>query len=96
MPPGEPIIKGIDACMDHHRPAFDGLTQKEAFSLKEIKFGKDFTAIRLDYVYKGVPKPGSDVEPADEVGKAIFLMRKTSDGSWIATHCIWNLDSPQE
>ena len=93
LPPGAPIIQGIDACMEHHRPAFEQLKQEETFSVQEIKFGDDFTVVRLDYVYNGTPKPNSGAKPAHEVGKAIFLMRREPDGSWIATHCMWNLDS---
>ena len=95
MPPDEPTIVGIDACMDHHRPFFEGLKQEETFSVKEIKFSPDFTVVRLDYVYRGVPRPHSDIKPVKEIGKAIFLMRRKPDGSWIATHCCWNLDEPR-
>ena len=97
MPPGEPMIRGIEACMEHHRPAFEQLEQDESIRVREVGSCGADAIVRVDYTYDGIPKPNSKLKPTHEVGKSLFIMRRRSSGEWVATHCVWNLDSkPQE
>ncbi|NQT35934.1 MAG: nuclear transport factor 2 family protein [Planctomycetes bacterium] len=93
LPPGEPMIQGIEACMEHHRPAFEQLKQDESVRVREVTSCGASAIMRVDYTYEGIPKPDSTLKPVHEVGKGIFVMRRAAGGEWVATHCVWNLDS---
>ncbi len=93
LPPGEPMIQGIENCMEHHRPAFEQLKQDESIWVREVKSCGVGAIVRVDYTYEGIPKPDSTLKPVREVGKGIFVMRRAAGGKWVATHCVWNLDS---
>ena len=92
LPPGEPVIKGIEACMAHHRPYFEQYKMVEKMSVEEIKLGDRFTYVRVNYTFRATPKAGG--EPVVEDGKGVFMMKRKPDGSWVATHCVWNLNTP--
>ena len=94
MPPGAPLVEGIEACMERAQPQFEELIQEEAITVKEIKFGPSFTFVRVDYTYKGTPK--TDAKAVEEDGKGVFLMKRKSDGSWVSTHCVWNSNIARE
>ena len=93
LPPGEPMIQGIDDCMEHHRPAFEQLKQDESIWVREVASCGANALVRVDYTYEGIPKPNSKLKRTHEVGKGLFIMRRQSGGEWVATHCVWNLDS---
>ncbi len=93
LPPGEPMIQGIEDCMEHHRPAFEQLKQDESIRVREVKSCGANAIVRVDYTYEGIPKPNSKLERTREVGKGFFIMRRQSGGEWVASHCVWNLDS---
>ena len=93
LPPDEPLIEGIEACMDHHRPYFKDYVQDESLTVEEIKFGADFTFVRVTYTYKATPKGGGETLVED--GKGVFLMKRKPDGSWVSTHCVWNSSIPR-
>ena len=93
LPPDAPTVEGIEACMDRARPQFEEFTQDESLTVEEIKFGADFTFVRVNYTYKATPK--GDGEPVEEDGKGVFLMKRKRDGSWVSTHCVWNSSIPR-
>ena len=93
LPPGEPMIQGIENCMEHHRPAFEQMKQNEDITVREVVPCGANAIVRVDYTYEGIPKPDSKLKRAHEVGKGIFIMRRTSGGKWVATHCVWNFDN---
>ncbi len=92
LPPGEPLIEGIEACMDHHRPFFEQYNLVEKMSVEEIKVGDPFTYVRVNYTFLATPKAGG--EPIVEDGKGMFIMQRKPDGSWVSTHCVWNSNIP--
>jgi len=92
LPPGEPVIEGIEACMDHHRPFFEQYNLVEKMSVEEIKIGDPFTYVRVNYTFRATPKACG--EPVVEDGKGMFIMQRRPDGSWVSTHCVWNLNTP--
>ena len=93
LPPGEPMIQGIEDCMKHHRPAFEQMKQDESIWVREVISCGAKAIVRVDYTYEGIPKPNSKLKRVHEVGKGFFIMRRQSGGRWVATHCVWNLDS---
>ena len=94
LPPDAPTVEGVEACMADARPRFEEFTQEEELIVKEIKFGAEFTFVRVDYTYKATPK--GDGEPVEEDGKGVFLMKRKPDGSWVSTHCVWNSNVPRD
>jgi uncharacterized protein (TIGR02246 family) len=94
LPPDAPERKGIAACMEYNRPLFEYYNSVETMSGEEIKVIGDFAFVRVNYTYEGTPKPDADVEPRKEDGKGVFLLRREADGSWVATHCVWNSNVP--
>jgi uncharacterized protein (TIGR02246 family) len=92
LPPHEPVVEGIEACMDHHRPYFKNYDQDETLTVEEIKFGGEFTFVRVNYTYQAVPKDGG--ETVTEDGKGVFLMERKPDGAWVSSHCAWNSNVP--
>ena len=93
LPPGEPMIQGIEDCMRHHRPAFEQLEQDESIWVREVESCGANAIVRVDYTYEGIPKPNSKLKSTHEEGKGLFIMRRQPGGRWVATHCVWNLNS---
>ncbi len=61
--------------------------------MEEVKVADSFAYIRVAANEKFTPT-ADDIEPIVTRIKGIFLLSKESDGSWAATHCIWNYNSP--
>ena len=93
LPPGEPMIQGIEDCMQHHRLAFEQLEQDESIWVREVTSCGTRAIVRVDYSYDGIPKPNSELRSTHEEGKGLFIMRRQPGGEWVATLCVWNLDS---
>lgn len=94
LPPNAPVRKGIEACMEHNRPLFEYYDSVETMTAEEVVIAGPIAFARVNYTYEGTPKPGIDVELLKEDGKGIFLFRRRPDGSWVATHCVWNSNIP--
>ncbi|MCU0962594.1 MAG: DUF4440 domain-containing protein [Pirellulaceae bacterium] len=94
LPPHAPVRRGIEACMEHNRPYFEYYESVEKMVAEEIKIRDAFAYALVSYTYEGTPKPGQDVEPLQEDGKGIFLFQRRPDGTWVATHCVWNSNLP--
>ena len=94
LPPNAPERKGIAACMEYNRPLFEYYNSVETMSGEEIRVTGPFAFARVNYTYQGTPKPDAGVEPRKEDGKGIFLLQRRPDGSWVATHCVWNSNLP--
>ena len=80
--------------MEFNRPLFERYQSVETMTAKEIQVAGTWAYARVEYTYQGTPKPGSGVEPREEKGKGIFLLRRHPDGSWVSSHCVWNGDLP--
>jgi len=88
LPPNAAVRKGIEACMEYNRPLFEHYKSVETMSVEEVQVAGGFAFARVNYTYRGTPK--TDAKPREEDGKGIFLFRRRPDGSWVATHCVWN------
>lgn len=65
-----------------------------AGTIQEIDGRGDVAYLRTTWSHtvtmEGVP------EPASEAGKQLIILKRQPDGSWLATHWIWNSDGPPE
>jgi ketosteroid isomerase-like protein len=96
LPPNTAPRVGIEACMEYNRPLFEYYHSVETMSAEEVKLMGSWAFLRVNYTYQGTPKAGTDVEPIKEDGKGVFLLQRKPDGSWVATHCVWNSNLPLE
>lgn len=95
LPPDGPLLEGIDACMDRNRPFFEQYDLVEAMSVEEVEVADRFAYVRVNYTFKATPKPDAEpTESVEEDGKGVFILRRKPDGSWVATHCVWNFNAP--
>lgn len=93
LPPDAPIIHGKVAILDFARPFFTQYNIDYKATVEEVKVVDGFAYIHFATNEKYTPKAG-DTEPMVFRNKDIFLLSKESDGSWTATHAIWNQDIP--
>jgi len=94
MPPGEPIIIGKAVMLDFLDPDNIQVNIDQKVTVEEITVVNDIAYIRSAAIEKYTPI-ADDTQPIVILNiKAIFILSKQSDGSWLATHCIWNYNSP--
>ncbi len=93
MPPNAPIMQGKSTIMEYVQPFFEQLTIHHEISIEEIKVAEDLAFTRLNSVEKYTPKTGEG-EPVELNVKAIFLLQRMPDGTWLCTHSIWNSNDP--
>jgi uncharacterized protein (TIGR02246 family) len=93
MPPNEPILQGISAIREMAQGYFEQITTQREFSIEEIKVAGDFAFLRINSEEKYTLKTGEG-EPVEASFKAIFLLKRMNDGTWLCTHGIWNSNDP--
>jgi len=93
MPPNAPIMQGKSTIRGYVQPFFEQLTIHHEISIEEIKVAEDFAFTRLNSKEKYTPKTGEG-EPMELNVKAIFLLQRMPDGTWLCTHGIWNSNDP--
>jgi ketosteroid isomerase-like protein len=93
MPPNAPIIQGISAATEMLQPYFEQVTIHHKISIKEIKVVDDFAFTRFNAEEKYTPKTGEG-ESVESNFKAIILLQRMADGTWLGTHLIWNSNDP--
>ena len=93
MPPNAPIIQGISAATEMLQPYFEQVTIHHKISIEEIKVADDFAFTRFNTEEKYTLKTGEG-ESVESNFKAIILLQRMADGTWLGTHCIWNSNDP--
>ena len=93
MPPGAPVVEGREAILEYARPFFEGYTIDQRYEVEEIKIADGFAFARINSTERYTPKLGAG-EPLDLSLKAIFILQRQPDGSWVSTHCVWNNNAP--
>ena len=86
-------MKGKSTIRGYVQPFFEQLTIQHEISIEEIKVAEDFAFARLNSKEKYTPKTGEG-EPMELNVKAIFLLQRMPDGTWLCTHGIWNSNDP--
>jgi ketosteroid isomerase-like protein len=92
MPPNGPRRQGIDDCVAVNQFYFEEYHSVEKHFVEEIEVADRFAYVRVEYTYEGTSKTGG--APLFEDGKALFILKRAPDGSWLATHMMWNSDLP--
>jgi len=92
LPPHEPALEGIEACMGRNGPYFEQYDLVETMSVEEVEVADRFAYVRVNYQFHATAK--ADAEPVEEDGKGVFILRRQPDGSWVSTHCVWNFNTP--
>ncbi len=93
MVPNEPVHVGRAAIADWAATNWGGLTFSEGSqTVLEVDGRGDMAFARLAYSFT-VVVPGLE-EPITDVGKALIILRKQPDGSWLVSHSIYNADYP--
>ena len=89
LPPDAPVVEGKEAILAYARPFFEGYTISQRFTVEEIEVANGFAFARVNSTERYTPKADQG-EPLDLNDKAIFILQRKPDGSWVSTHCIWN------
>ncbi len=92
MPPDHPTARGRDAFTAFVKPFFDEFTLLETISYDEIRVAGDWAVGTFTYSFTTTPKAGG--ASSRELGKGIWLFRRSGDGAWKITHAVWNRDDP--
>lgn len=90
MLPNAPAVEGHAALRDMAQ-TFPPLTDLK-FMIGEIDGRGDLAFARGEYS-ASMPVEGG-AEPVEEVGKWLWILRKTPDGTWRITHECYNTDLP--
>jgi ketosteroid isomerase-like protein len=93
MPPNAPIIQGISATKEILQPYFEQVTIRHEITIEEIKVADDYAFTRINSEEKYTPKSGEG-ESIEANFKAIILLQRMADGTWLGTHLIWNSNDP--
>jgi uncharacterized protein (TIGR02246 family) len=93
MPPNAPIIQGTSATREMLQPYFEQVTIHHEISIEEIKVADDFAFTRINSEETYTPRTGEG-ESIEANFKAIILLQRMADGTWLGTHCIWNSNDP--
>jgi uncharacterized protein (TIGR02246 family) len=91
-PPGEPLSKGREAAKKVWAAYFAEESFKISWKSAHAEVAESgelgFTSGPYEASYNG-----PDGKPVQEKGKFLCIWRKQADGSWKATHDMWNADS---
>jgi len=93
MPPHAPNVHGKNAIKEFVQPFFGQYTISRNFAIEEIEMDRDFAFACTISEETYTPQTGEG-EPIKANSKAIFLLRRISDETWMGTHCIWNSNDP--
>ncbi len=93
LPPDAPVVEGREAILEYARPFFEGYTIDQQFEVEEVEVADGFAFARVNSTERYTPKADQG-EPLELSVKAIFILRRMSDGSWVSTHCVWNNNAP--
>lgn len=91
LPPNEPAIRGVEACLDYIRPIFEQFNTRATLSIEEIKVADRLAFVWVDYVNQFTPK--AEGEPMRDSGKLVYILEGRSNGRWKISRVIWNHNS---
>ena len=93
MPPNAPIIKGTSATREILQPYFEQVAILHEITIEEIKVAGDFAFTRFNSQEKYTPRSGEG-KPVEANFKAIILLQRMPDGTWLGTHLMWSSNAP--
>ena len=93
MPPGQAVMRGLEAALSFGGPMFDQFTMNETIVYDEIHVDGDWASGQFHYSLAATPKEGGATSA--EHGKAVAWLKR-SGNSWVFTHWIWNQDPAKD
>jgi len=96
LPPNNPALYGIDTLVQMAKANFDRHNVEVDVKIEEIIVDDSTALARLSVIEEMIPK--GDGEALKDDRKTLFIFRRNADGSWSASHCMWNsnLSASQE
>jgi uncharacterized protein (TIGR02246 family) len=88
LPPNHPALYGIDTLVQMAKANFDRYNVEVDVTIEEILVDDSIALARLSVIEVMIPK--GDGESLKDDRKTLFIFRRNADGSWSASHCMWN------
>jgi uncharacterized protein (TIGR02246 family) len=92
-PPDAPMLSGKQAILEHARAAFQKHLIRHQFTDQAFKVVDGFAVAMISSAEQYTPKADTGVAFEQKV-KGVVILNRNADGSWAATHFIWNRDAP--
>ena len=92
MPPGEPIVEGIEAAKRWAEATFAGASLTVNYISSQVTVSGDWAVDRYTGSLTITPKAGAAA--MNEEIKGVHIMRKEADGSWKIAIDVWNPNTP--
>ena len=92
MPPGEPMVEGIDAVKRWAAAMFSQSNVSVSYAKSEVSVAGDWGLDRYSGTLIATPKAGRSA--AKEEFKGIHLLQRQGDGSWKIAVDVWNPNAP--
>lgn len=93
MPPNAPTLIGKDAMREWLRDFYNQFTATIETVIDEIVVAGDWAYVRWTTIaYTTTPKDGG--MPITVSGKALWILKRQTDGNWKLAYDIWNDDKP--
>jgi uncharacterized protein (TIGR02246 family) len=92
-PPDAPMLRGREAILEHARANFQHYRIHHEFTDQAFKVVDGFAVALISSAERYTPKAGAGVALEQRV-KGVVILLRSADGSWTASHFIWNRDAP--
>jgi ketosteroid isomerase-like protein len=92
MPPGEPMVEGIDAFKRWAAAMFSQANLSVKYDKSEVMVAGDWALDRYTGTLIATPKAG--VTAVKEEVKGIHFLQRQGDGSWKIAVDVWNMNAP--
>lgn len=94
LPPNMQSIHGIEAVKDLIQPWFESLVMTHEIGEIEVKVDSSLAYVRIEYKDRYWPKEGGESTIMDN--KALWILRRESDGTWKMIRNMWNRNPPTQ
>jgi uncharacterized protein (TIGR02246 family) len=92
VPPDAPMLSGRQAILGVARATFDTYTVRHRYTTRALKVVGGFGVATVAGTETHTPRDGSGAAREQRV-RGVVLLRQSEDGSFAATHFVWNCDS---
>jgi uncharacterized protein (TIGR02246 family) len=93
-PPDAPMRSGRQAILGSVRATLDNYALSHRYTAQAIKVVEGFGVAKITATERYTPKGGGGQAAWEQNVRGVIIMRRAEDGSWTATHFIWNRDAP--
>ena len=92
MQPNKASVEGKEAVLQWVQPWFDNFNIEDSHTIEEIEVSGDLAFARTMVTLMATPKAGGEALQMNN--KVIWIFKRQADGSWKASHHIWNSNDP--